>query len=73
MEKSSFLRNYLTDDVSNRISAILPFKMDLIDSGFKYLGFRLKPLGYGLKDWRWIIKIFEDKLSHWTHKLLSLG
>ena len=45
----------------------------MIDSGFKYLGFMLKPMGYGLKDWRWIIKLFENNIGHWTHKFLSLG
>ena len=73
LDKSSFLSNNLTDEVSNNISAILPYKMEPIDLGFKYLGFRLKPLGYCLKDWRWIIKKFENKIGHWTHKFLSLG
>ena len=73
MEKSSFLRNNLSDDVSNHISAILPIKMDLIDSWFKYLGFWHKPLGYCSQDWRWMTKYFENKICHWTSKFLSLG
>ena len=64
MEKSSFLRNNLMDKVYNSISAILPFKMDPINQGFKYLVFRPKPLGYVIKDQRWILKIFENKLGH---------
>ena len=47
--------------------------MEPIAVGFKYLGYYLKPLGYGIKDWRWFILKFEKKLSNWTCKLLSLG
>ena len=47
--------------------------MDPLTSGFKSLGCYLKPLGYGIKDWRWFIQKFEKKLSNWTYKLLSLG
>ena len=64
MDKSSFLLNNMTKEVKNSISAILPFKMDMIDLGFKYLGLWLKPLGYVIKDWRWIINIFERNLRH---------
>ena len=73
LKKSSFIRNNLSDEISNSISTILPFKMELIDYGSKYLGFTLKPLGYCVKDWRWILKIVENKIGHWTHKFLSLG
>ena len=47
--------------------------MDPIMLGFKYLGYFLKPLGYGIKDWHWILKRFEKRISHWTFRLLSLG
>ena len=47
--------------------------MEPIDVGFKYLGYRLKPTGYGINDWRWIIKSFEKRFSHWSFRLLILG
>ena len=71
--KSSFLYNDINDTVRSRISSLLPFKMKPLTSRFKYLGYYLKPLGYGINDWRWFIQKFEKKLSNWTYKLLSLG
>ena len=50
---------------------VLPFKMDPIELGFKYLGCRLKPLGYGINNWRWLLKTFERRISHWYYRLLS--
>ena len=47
--------------------------MEPIDVGFKYLGYRFKPLGYGINDWRWIIKNFEKRISLLSYILLSLG
>ena len=46
--------------------------MEPIAIGFKYPGYYLKPLGYGIEDWRWFLLKFEKKLSNWTYKLLSL-
>ena len=54
LEKFTFLSNNISEDTSKAITDILPYKMDLIDKGFKYLGFRLKPFGYVANDWRWI-------------------
>ena len=38
-----------------------------------YLGYFLKPLGYRVSDWNWLVQKFEKRICHWTHKLLSLG
>ena len=50
--KSSFLYNDIDETARERISNFLPFKMDPLTSGFKYLRYYLKPLGYGINDWR---------------------
>ena len=55
------------------IARILPYKMEPVTSGFKYLGYQLKPLGYKITDWYWLIQKFENRILHWSHKLLSLG
>ena len=47
--------------------------MDPIQIGFKYLGFRLKPLGYRSSDWNWMVERFEKRIKNWSYKLLSLG
>ena len=61
LEKSSFLFNEIDDETREGINAYLPSKMEHIDEGFKYLGYRLKPTSYGTKDWRWLTKSFEKK------------
>ena len=55
-EKSSFLFNDIEDSVRSMISSFLPFKMEPLTVGFKYLGYYIKPLGYGIRDWHWFIK-----------------
>ena len=37
------------------------------------MGFSLKPLGYHVSDWRWLLKTFERRISNWTFRLLILG
>ena len=50
MEKLVFLFNNVDDEVLLNISRIMPYKMDPLTSGFKYLGYFLKPLGYKSND-----------------------
>ena len=73
LEKSSFMYNDADDETRESIASILPYKMDPLTTGFKYLGYRLKPLGYRANDWRWIISMFEKIISNWVYRLLSLG
>ena len=73
VNKSSFLHNDLSMDTLHRITDILPFRVDDIRKGFGYLGYYLKPSGYLIKDWLWLVSKFEKKISHWTNRFLSLG
>ena len=73
LEKSCFLFNNVEEDIRLDIARVLPYKMEPITSGFKYLGYFLKPLGYKVSDWNWLIQRFENKFFHCAHKLLSLG
>ena len=41
--------------------------------GFTSLGFRLKPCGYKVADWTWMVDNFKHIILIWTHKWLSLG
>ena len=50
LEKSSFLFNNVDEDSLLSIARVLPYKMDTISIGFKYLGYFLKPLGYKIND-----------------------
>ena len=72
-EKSCFLYNNVDDGSISRITRSLPFKTQHISSGFNYLGYFIKPMGYYVKDWLWLVKKFENRISHWTFRLLSMG
>jgi hypothetical protein len=58
---------------SNELRNILPAQRKSLDEGFKYLGFHLKPDCYKRRDWEWIIKKVEAKISIWVNRLLSRG
>ena len=73
VDKSCFLFNHVDEDILGGIACVLPYKMEPIVSGFKYLGYFLKPLGYKFSDWNWLIQKYEKRIHTWTHKLLSLG
>ena len=62
MEKSSFLYSEVDVQTRDSIASILPFKMEALIEGFKYLGYRLKPLGYCTNGWRWIINFLKKEL-----------
>ena len=72
LDKSCFLFNNMDVDMCMGISRIFPYKMEPISASFKYLGYHLKPLGYKTMDWYWVIQKFENRILHWSHKLLSL-
>ena len=73
MDKSCFLHNNMDNGLLNRIVGSLPYKFEHITKGFNYRGYYLKPLGYLVKDWHWLIKKFEKRIHHWTFRLLSIG
>eukprot|EP00253_Pinus_taeda_P011273 PITA_11273 len=50
-----------------------PFNSLPLADGIKYLGFRLKPNGYRIADWLWLIAIVEKRLQVWYHRYLSLA
>ena len=50
LEKSSFLFSDLELEVQRSIHCLLPYKMEPISNGFKYLSYYIKPLGYLVKD-----------------------
>ena len=73
VDKYGFLFNNMEVGSLLSISRSLPYKMEHITKGFKYLGYFIKPLGYKVKDWFWLVQNFERRIKHWAHKCLSLG
>ena len=55
LEKLGFLFNNVDEDTLLCIARVLPYKMDSISRGFKYLGYFLKPLAYKTNDWKLLI------------------
>ena len=50
IDKSCFLYNNVDFDIRSEISKAFPYKMEPINTGFIYLGYFLKPLGYRVRD-----------------------
>ena len=62
MDKTCFLYKNMDEGILNRISGSLSFKYEHITKGFNYHGYYLKPLGYLVKDWHWLIKKFKKRI-----------
>ena len=73
IKKYCFLYYYIDTDSLNAFAGVLPYRMSPLQSGFNYMGYYLKPLGYRVNDWLWIIQKLEKRISHWTFQYLSLG
>ena len=56
--------------VDEKITNLFPFSKVSLDEGFTYLGFSLKPNGYGKKDWNWLLVKMEKKLGLWCYRCL---
>ena len=67
LEKSCFLYNNIDDASLMDIARVLPYQMEPVQTGFKYLGFYLKPLRYRAYDWLWLVQKFEKRICNWTH------
>ena len=55
------------------IAALFGIEAAPIESGMKYLGFTLKPMGYKTGDWTWILDRLYNRISGWESRLLSLA
>jgi len=52
---------------------IFSFAILTLEQGLRYLGYRLKPHGYKITNWTWLITKVEKQLNIWYHKYLSRG
>jgi hypothetical protein len=72
-QKSLFLELEWSGEELLQLKEILPFEVEYLEEGFKYLGFFLKPNCYTLVDWSWIINKIKKRTSNWCHRWLTLG
>ena len=56
MEKSTFYQHKTPDVILSKITTFFPFKLEHIESRFKYLGHILKLYNYKIEYWMWFIK-----------------
>lgn len=71
--KSKLLKHKLERLELTAISSIIPYKVEELIDGTRYLGYYLKPNGYKIADWQWLLKKFDKKISHWQWRWLSSG
>jgi hypothetical protein len=57
-QKSSFLEAGWEDVELNLLKELFPFEVKPLDTGFKYLGFYIKPNCYTRGDWSWLENFF---------------
>jgi hypothetical protein len=73
LDKSCFVLNNCSEAESNSFLNIILTQMKGLEEGFKYLGFYLKPDRYRKKDWGWLIRKVEARISSWVNRTLSRG
>lgn len=69
--KSSISLSGCTNQETQLANQKFPFQETNILEGIKYLGFILKPDGYKIENWTWLITKIENRINCWHHRLLS--
>ena len=63
-QKKSFLLHSCKDQsLKESMLTLFPYNYGIIEEGFRYLGFLLKPNGYGPKNWEWNLKCIIQKTN----------
>jgi len=71
VDKSSMITNLVSEADLMYLAGKLPFHIEPMDGGLKYLGFHLKPNSYRKEDWMWLIGKLEKRILVWSHRWLS--
>ena len=71
-KKSVLLYSCYETGLKDSLLNLFPYNFGSIEEGFKYLGFIIKPNGYGPKDWEWMLKVVSKKINCWVFCYLSL-
>jgi len=69
--KSCFMSTSM--ELNDCVLDIFPYKVNLVEEDFVYLGFNLKPNGYGKNDWKWLLNRVDKRIGVWCYRWLSLG
>ena len=71
--KSCIYHNEKYRELYEEICKLFNFRIEKLDSGFKYLGFHMKPNNYRVDDWSWLVEYFNKRIHGWSLKWLSIG
>jgi hypothetical protein len=71
--KSIFLAQNIDSSLKQRLISSFNILFINLEEGMKYLGFCLKPNGYKIVDWNWLIEKVDKRINNWTSRWLSLG
>lgn len=71
IEKYTISLSDCTLQESQLATQYFPYQATNLMEGLKYLGFKLKPNGYKIAKWTWLVTKVEKRISCWCHKFLS--
>lgn len=71
--KSSFRYGDVNMEDVVYLSQLFNIQEKSIKEGMKYLGYHLKPSGYSITDWSWILNRYYKRIACWEFKCLSLA
>jgi hypothetical protein len=73
IQKSTILHAGVDTGSLQRIVNALSYPCKDLSSGFKYLGYLLKPGSYKAMDWQWLVDRFNSRINLWCNKWLTMG
>jgi hypothetical protein len=71
--KTSFYQFGVQQQVLDSLKEIFLYRINNLTDGFRYLGYILKADRYKAKDWNWLLSKYENRISHWCNRWLTLG
>jgi hypothetical protein len=72
-QKSSVFLFGAQQDVMDTLKATFFYNFNDLINGFKYLGYFLKVGSYKVEDWDWLLAKYENRISHWCNRWLTIG
>jgi hypothetical protein len=72
-QKTSFYQFGMQQQVLDSLKEIFLYSINNLTLGFKYLGYILKDDRFKEEDWNWILSKYENRISHWCNRWLTLG
>ena len=71
--KTCFLYFWHQDSLVDQVKTLLPFNIEPLETGMKYLGYFIKANNYHICDCLWIHNRNEKKIHGWCYKWFSMG